>query len=306
MRDRVAPSLRSHRFTKGSGDPVEVREEAHRADVLLPEPAAASLELFDLRVREPLVEPRHDLPCTVELGFVDPDAVVAPVDQEVVRKHAVGVDEDRDPAATERFVEPVRKVARAAGTQHVVALDHVVDVLLAGLPGGCLEASARERASEKSALPPKVRFDSGVTLQCTQRGSADTPRGRERRSRDETAEADDGLSSFSPDLELVPEVTREEVLAPARFCKVVWSPARSVERGANDRRRFDRQRLVRVAAEEDDRGLACLGGTLDETPGGRDLPFSLDARPVERENGDVRLFERRELQKTAAHRRVFV
>ena len=75
---------------------VEVREEALRRQVGLPESATRALAVGELGVRQGLVELGDPVADTRELGLVDPDAGIAPVDLGFKGEDAVGVDQRRD------------------------------------------------------------------------------------------------------------------------------------------------------------------------------------------------------------------
>src|SRR5262249_58202147 len=112
----------------------EVREEPLRPDEPLPEASALALQVDELPLAETAVEGKHPLADLVDVGFVDPDEVLPPVDGELVGQDAVGVHEDRNAAAAERLVQPVREVPCPSHAEDAVALQHALDVLAPGPP----------------------------------------------------------------------------------------------------------------------------------------------------------------------------
>ena len=211
----------------------------------------------------------------VHVSPIDPDAAVAPRDQEVVGQHEVGVDDDRDPAEAERLVEADRRVAVAARREHVVAVDDVLEEVAPG----------RSHASESGVshalpLPDSRRRKLVCTSLCASNES--TARARTKRSsswrpcirhtarrappailrafaagvaalgfaEDGAAERDDGLRLLAADA----NVSVEEVVVESRQRELGRRPAGAMERAAQDDRVRHGKLADRVGVvEEEDR-----------------------------------------------------
>src|SRR5581483_2029309 len=297
---------------------VQAREEAGRAEVLLPEPATAVLQLGEPGRREPLVEAGDELADSLDVGAIDPDAVGPPVDEEVVREHAVGVDEDRDPAERERLVEPPGPVADAARAEGVVAGDEVLDVLPADLrPARFVDrrvhraaaalapeddadvdrALADERLERARTNEHVLRVRPGVAGERAPHGRAPRPLLAQR----DAAEAHDRPARLLPNGEPAADVV-EQVVVEAGQRELAGRAPRPRERRAEDGHVGNRERLGRVAFEEDGDWLAGGARLRGERVQPPDAVRSLGLLPVLREDRQVAVGEPGELEELAAAR----
>ena len=111
---------------------VEVGEERLRAQPLLPQPPASHLELLELLPRDGGVELGHPVGHGAEVDLVHPHTEPLPVDREIERQHAVGIDEQGDAPTGQRLIQAMRVVAQPAGAQDVVALPQILEELVPG------------------------------------------------------------------------------------------------------------------------------------------------------------------------------
>ena len=67
---------------------------------------------------------------------VYPHAVMFPINNKIIRKNAVGVYENWDSTATERFIQSLGEVSAAAYTHRVIRVEYVINKLdIGGVPG---------------------------------------------------------------------------------------------------------------------------------------------------------------------------
>lgn len=199
----------------------------------------------------------------VDVVFLDPNTQPLPVDRIFIGQHAIGVDENRNAAAAQRLIQPIRKISGAADAQHVVAVDDVLNELLAR---GLLARSAIRRAQRsipELATDQEIAPDTARLRKAAQRLCSQYMRGAV------TAKTNGRHREFFAYSQISTEVTLDEVFTPHRSGKLKVSAARTTDRRTKHKRTSRGKRLVCIAAGKNHSRLSARGRATQkpiETP----------------------------------------
>ena len=84
--------------------PAEVSEEPLRRQPLLPESSALMLRIYEVLRRETIVKLGYLFCNPREFAFIDPHTIVLPLDIEIIRQHAIRINENGNPATAQSLI----------------------------------------------------------------------------------------------------------------------------------------------------------------------------------------------------------
>ena len=110
--------------------------------------------------------------CAVKIGnlvrnplhfiLINPDAIVAPIDGKFIRKHAVCIDEYRNPTAAQGLIESIGEIPGSSCAQNEITIDKVLDEFQPShLHPVKIYSSIRSQSS-----PEKAISDNEIGLYC--------------------------------------------------------------------------------------------------------------------------------------------